>query len=55
MNNNIWIINQYSGSKYHKKEDRSLSISDEYAKFCDILNPELILNIPLYKKVKIYN
>lgn len=27
MNNNIWIINQYSGSKYHKKEYRSPSLA----------------------------
>ncbi len=32
MNNNIWIINQYSGSKYHKKEYRSPSLAKELAK-----------------------
>ena len=32
MNSNIWIINQYSGSKHHKKEYRSLSIAKEFVK-----------------------
>lgn len=32
MNKNIWIINQYSGSKHHKKEYRSPSIAKELVK-----------------------